>query len=59
MFVKEIIKLCRGKRAGLSLGQIAKVFRPQWDYQKLSKKQTLIKEAREVEMFLEGGMDGS
>ncbi len=59
MFVKEIIKLCNGRRAGLSLGQISKVFRPQWEYQKLSKKQTLIKEAREVEMFLEGGMDGS
>jgi predicted dehydrogenase len=55
-FVKEIIKLCKGKKAGLRLGQISKVFRPQWEYQKLARRQQLIKDSREVEMFLENGI---
>ncbi len=56
MFVKEILKLCKDKRAGLRPSQISKVFKPQWDYQRLSRKQTLIKDPKEVEMFLESGM---
>jgi predicted dehydrogenase len=56
MFVKEILKLCKGKRAALKLSQISKVFRPQWEYQKLSKKQKLIRDPREVEMFLQDGL---
>ena len=58
MFVKEIIKLCKGKRAGLSLSQISKVFKPQWDYQRLSGKQELIRNPIEVERFLENGIRG-
>jgi predicted dehydrogenase len=56
MFVKEIIKLCNGRKAGLTLGQIGRVFKPQWEYQKLARRQQLIKDSREVEMFLEKGM---
>lgn len=55
-FVKEIIKLCNGKRAGLSIGQISKVFRPQWDYQKTVQKQQLIKDPSQVILFLENGI---
>ena len=55
-FVKEIIKLCKGRKAGLRLGQISKVFKPQWEYQKLAPKQQLIKDTREVESFLEKGI---
>ena len=60
MFVKEIIKLCKGKRAGLSMSQISRVFKPQWEYQKLlgRRKQQLIKDSREVEIFLENGIRG-
>lgn len=57
-FVKDILKLCNGKRAGFSMSQVAKVFGPQWDYQKLSKKQTLIGGAKEVGLFLENGING-
>jgi predicted dehydrogenase len=56
MFVKEILKLCKGKRAGLKIGQVAKVFRPQWEYQKMAPRQQLIKDPREVEAFLENGI---
>lgn len=56
MFVKEIIKLCNGRKAGLSLGQINRVFRPQWEYQKIAPKQQLIKDTREVELFLQDGI---
>ena len=55
-FVKDILKLCKGKRAGLSMAQAAKIFRPQWDYQRLSKKQALIKDAKQTELFLENGI---
>jgi predicted dehydrogenase len=57
-FVKDILKLCKGKRAGLSMGQVSKIFKPQWDYQKLSRKKTLIKNASEVSTFLENGISG-
>lgn len=56
IFVKEIIRLCRGKRTGLGVGQISKVFKPQWEYQKLSKKQMLIRDPREVGIFLQNGI---
>ncbi|MDE1865934.1 MAG: hypothetical protein KGH94_04840 [Candidatus Micrarchaeota archaeon] len=56
LFVKEIIKLCSGRKAGLGLGQVGRVFKPQWEYQKLAKKQQLINDAREVEKFLEDGI---
>jgi len=56
MFVKEIIKLCNGKRAGLKLSQVSKVFKPQWEYQTLAPKQQLIKDPKEVELFLESGL---
>ena len=48
MFVKEIIKLCNGRKAGLAPGQVSKVFGPQWEYQKIAPKQQLIKDKGEV-----------
>jgi predicted dehydrogenase len=58
-FVKDIIKLSNGKKAGLSMSQVAKVFRPQWEYQKLAPKQQLIRDKTEIESFLQKGLSDS
>lgn len=57
IFLKEIIDFISGQHNGLKLSEISKVFKPQWQYQKLVKSKELIKDAAQVEEFLKAGTD--
>ena len=58
IFVEDIIGLCKGKRTGFNLKDIEKIFKPQWEYQRLAKKQEVIMEAQDVQKFLDEGTAG-
>ncbi|MDE1871435.1 MAG: hypothetical protein KGI06_04330 [Candidatus Micrarchaeota archaeon] len=58
IFVEDIIGLCRGNKVGFGIKDIGKIFKPQWEYQRLSKSRELIRNNADVSGFLEGGVSG-
>jgi hypothetical protein len=41
LLIADILEMCRGRRAGLSLEYLSKIFEPQWEYQSLSSASEL------------------
>jgi predicted dehydrogenase len=58
IFVREIIDFRNGKHDGLKLGDIERIFKPQWEYQRLIKSTPLIDDDQVVRKFLEDGTSG-
>jgi predicted dehydrogenase len=58
IFVKEIMDFREGKHDGLKLDDIERIFKPQWEYQKLIKSSPLLGDNGTVSKFLEDGTRG-
>jgi predicted dehydrogenase len=58
IFVEEILALCNGKSTTLSFKDISKIFRPQWQYQKMVKSKELINDESAIGNFLKDGVEG-
>lgn len=58
IFVEDIISLCKGENMGFGTNDIARIFKPQWEYQRLSRRKELIADANAVNGFLEEGTTG-
>jgi predicted dehydrogenase len=56
IFANEILDMCRGKKAGLTLDEAAKLFEPQWLYQDMAKGMQLERSQDEINAFLSKGM---
>jgi predicted dehydrogenase len=56
LFIRDVLNLCTGKNTGLTLDEITEIFKPQWEYQQLSKQMKLIKEEKAVNEFLKNGI---
>jgi predicted dehydrogenase len=57
IFVEEILNLSKGRPMGLTLSQIAEIFKPQWEYQSIMKSKELIKNDSQVNSFIKKGLD--
>lgn len=58
IFVNEIIYLIKGDHKGLKLNEISEIFKPQWEYQEMTKSKELIKDTKQVSLFLDQGIEG-
>ena len=58
IFIKEVIDFSNGQHEGLTLGEISKVFKPQWEYQRMAKTKELVREEQEIHKFLNAGAEG-
>jgi Oxidoreductase family, NAD-binding Rossmann fold len=56
LFIKEVMDFCNGNHVGLKLNDIRKIFKPQWEYQKLSKKIEPVRDEREIRQYLDDGI---
>ncbi len=59
IFVNEILDLCRGSHLGLSISEIAEIFAPQWEYQRMLPGKELIRDAPSVDMFVRGAINSA
>ncbi len=55
IFIKEISDFINGQHPGLTISEISRVFKPQWEYQKIVKSKELIKDETEINRFLQEG----
>lgn len=55
MFIKEIGDFINGRHPGLKMSEISKIFKPQWDYQRIVKSKELIRDESEIDGFLQEG----
>ena len=58
LFIKEIIDFCNGSHNGLKLDDIEAIFKPQWEYQNLTRSAPPIRDGKEVLQFLDQGING-
>ncbi|MDE1860724.1 MAG: hypothetical protein KGH72_03315 [Candidatus Micrarchaeota archaeon] len=57
ILVNDIVCLCKGKNLGLTVQDVAFLFKPQWQYQdSVSKSGELVKDRNEVEGFISDGL---
>lgn len=56
ILVNDMVAMCEGRKAGLSIEDATKLFEPQWKYQKLIKEKELRATPREAERFIKCGM---
>ena len=59
IFVDEIIGLCNGENTGLTMDEVSAIFKPQWEYQKLTGSGGLIKERDKIDMFVKDGISSA
>ena len=57
IFVEDILGFVNGENMGLTFKDIAKVFKPQWEYQKIVKSKELVKDSSAVEKFVQEGLE--
>jgi hypothetical protein len=55
IFASEIIELCNGKKVGLTVDEIKKLYGPQWDFQRLIGDKTPIADHEKVKEFIKKG----
>lgn len=55
IFIKEVLDLCNGRNDGLKLSEISRIFKPQWDYQRIVKSKELVRDPLRIEQFLKDG----
>lgn len=58
IFIKEILLFANGEHKGLKMNEIAEIFKPQWEYQEMTKSKELIKDGKQVSLFLDQGIKG-
>ncbi len=56
IFVNEILTLCKGGRAGLTLSEARLLFEPQWRYQELAKVRELHRSKEVIDKFVSEGL---
>ncbi len=55
LFVEDILRLCRGEGPMFGMDVMQKIFKPQWEYQRLAKDKKLISDAEQISKFLQYG----
>lgn len=55
LFVNEILEMCKGRKAGLSVDDAVTLFEPQWRYQEMARDKSLERERTEIESFIAKG----
>ncbi len=55
LLVNDMLDMCNGRRAGLEMGMLEKIFEPQWQYQKISAGIRIRSEDEELKKFYEVG----
>ena len=56
IFASEIAALLRGDNRGMSMAQIARLFEPQWEYQKMLGTNGVVSDSAAVSAFVAAGM---
>ncbi|MEM3839099.1 MAG: hypothetical protein QXF01_00775 [Candidatus Micrarchaeaceae archaeon] len=56
VFVKDIIGMCHGKQAGLSVAEARILFEPQWEYQRRLQAKELNTSSADVDLFIRKGL---
>ncbi len=59
LFIKDIMDFCNGNHVGLKLNDIRKIFKPQWEYQKMAKSKEPIRDKDEIKRYLDEGVSGA
>lgn len=57
IFISEVIDFCNGKHRGLNLDDISKIFKPQWDYQNTRDSRQLVRDKKDINIFLDRGLE--
>ncbi len=57
IFVDEVVGLCNGENAGLTLNEISAIFKPQWEYQKISESSELITDESKISHFIKNSIE--
>ena len=57
IFVEDILGFVNGENMGFTFKDITKVFKPQWEYQKIVKSRELITENSAVEKFVQEALE--
>lgn len=56
LVIGEMLEMLKGTRPGLTLGDIEKIYGPEWMFQEFSKETTAINDKTEIQKFVQNGL---